>query len=105
MINNLIIYGIDIPIEYVSAEEINERYKESPINLKDIDALGLAVTSELRILIRDDMHLYQTNKTLMHEAIHLLIEIKNELIGNISDINFHEMIPHKENQHYQCWLV
>lgn len=81
------INGVELKIFFVKSEQLSDEY-----NKKNTTKLfGLFQPMSLNIYIDKDMHLYQIRKTLVHEMTHALISIKNELIGHIAEIDFHEM--------------
>lgn len=92
MINKINICGLNIKVKYVSKEKLNEINKEGIVVQNDSDLCGLADIKKLAIYIDKDMHDFQIRKTLAHEAGHLLLAIKNELIGEIREVSFHEML-------------
>lgn len=86
------ICGIGIKVYFVDENELNEEYSKGIVKREKTELCGLANVKELKIFINKDMHDFMIRKTLIHEATHILIEIKNELIPNIQEINFHEML-------------
>lgn len=82
MIESLTIAGIEVPIKYLTKEEISEKWNSLVVGEKtDKNLYGFVDLRHLIIYTTKDMHSHTTRKNIIHEAIHALTFIENELIN------------------------
>lgn len=89
MMKKILIRGIDVPIFYVDnkilCEVVNSDISNEDEHYKHL--AGCYDEKNIEIYINQDMHPFEIQKTLVHESIHALHFLYNEMVSYVNHNN------------------